>query len=373
MKKKLLYLVTEDWYFCSHRMALAKAAQKEGYDITVVTRVRNDADRITRQGFTLLPVEMDRGGVNPLRELMTLFKIWKILYQEKPDIVHNIALKPVIYGGLAAYFCPRFKSVNLVAGLGAVFSSQKLKSRLVRPWVRILLKQIFQQSFCRIIVQNSEDLDVLVRQFKLDQRQVALIRGSGVDIHHYRLSPDPAGKIRVALVSRMLWDKGVAEYVQAVDQLKKEGLDFDAVLVGIPDPENPASITRDQLDLWDREGVIEWSGYIDNIADIWRNTHIAVLPSYREGLPKCLLEAAASGRAIVTTDTSGCKEIVKEGVNGFLVPVQDVRILAEKMKQLIQNQKLRMKMGAEGRKMVEKAFSIERVNAETLQIYREVM
>ncbi|MGH8553922.1 MAG: glycosyltransferase family 4 protein, partial [Methylococcales bacterium] len=219
------------------------------------------------------------------------------------------------------------------------------------------------------IVQNTEDRILLIDRMGIPANRVALIRGSGVDIRKFYPMPEPPGSVSIALVSRMLWDKGVGEFVAAIGLLKQRGIDCSAVLVGEPDDENLTSVGRVRLRQWHDAGLIDWRGYCADIAEIWHNTHIAVLPAYREGLPKSLLEAAACGRPIVTTHTSGCKEIVRHGVNGFLVPVRDARALADALETLIQNPALRQTMGRAGRAMVEQDFSDERVIAATLGLY----
>ncbi|MGZ4959598.1 MAG: glycosyltransferase family 4 protein [Methylomonas sp.] len=370
---RLLYFITEDWYFCSHRLALARAAQQSGYQVTVLTRVNRHGDIIRSQGFNLIPLDIERGGTNPVRELRTVYKVWQIYAQVKPDIVHHVALKPVLYGSLASLFISNIKSVNLIAGLGAIFSSQKLKVKLLKSLVKFSLKSLFQSSASRVIVQNIEDRDLLNQQFGINASRVVLIKGSGVDTQKYYPVPEPAGKVRVALVSRLLWDKGIGEFVAAVRILKQRKLEFSAILAGEPDNHNLASVSRSQLQEWHDDGLISWLGYQDNIAEFWHDTHIAVLPSYREGLPKSLLEAAACGRPIVTTDTSGCKEIVQNGVNGFLVPVRDANGLADALEKLILNTELRQKMGQAGREMVKHMFSDEIIIAETLKVYRELL
>ncbi len=373
MKKKLLFFVTEDWYFCSHRMALAVAAKQSGdYDVTVVTRVNQHADKILEQGFKLIPLDIDRGGVNPFQEFKTLVSLWRIYRQVQPDIVHHIALKPVLYGGLITLFNRKIKVVNLVAGLGAIFSSQKTKARLLRPWVKQLLRVLFNRPHTKVIVQNSDDRQLLINQLKLAADKVALIQGSGVDVKQFCVKPEPCGIVSVALVSRLLWDKGIAEFVDAVKILKQKGLEFNALLVGSPDNENMASVSQSQLDDWQAEGVIQCLGYVSDIAKFWQENHLAVLPSYREGLPRSLLEAAASGRAIITTDTAGCNAVVEDGVNGILVPVKDTQALADAIETLIVSPELRTKMGLEGRKRVEEYFSDEIVITQTLDVYRQI-
>jgi len=372
-KSKVLYFITEDWYFCSHRLALAKAAQSEGYEVAVLTRVNHHGDVIKNYGFNLIPINIDRGGINPIQELRTLFQVWRAYRAFRPDIVHHIALKPVLYGGLVLLVFSKIKSVNLLAGLGAIYSSDKLKARILRPFVGFLLRFLLSFSGSKVVVQNSEDRDVLVRHVGVPERNIVLIKGSGVDTRRYYPVPESGGKARLALVARLLWDKGIGEFIQAVKLLKQRGLSFEALLVGEPDVKNMASVTREQLQDWHDSGVVSWLGFREDVAEIWHQTHIAVLPSYREGLPKSLLEAAACGRPIVTTDTSGCKEIVQDGVNGFLVPVRDSIALADALGKLIVNPELRQSMGQAGRKLVEQQFSDEIIIAKTLKVYRDLV
>ncbi len=268
---------------------------------------------------------------------------------------------------------PSLKVVNLLAGLGAVFSSDKLKARVLRPLVKALLGRLLRRPNTCSIAQNNEDFAVLLNQLQIPAMALKLIKGSGVDTEKFSVLPAPHEPITLALVSRLLWDKGVGEYVAAVKYLKQKGYQFDAILVGKPDPENMASVSSEQLQAWHQDGLIRCLGHIENIAEFWRSAHIAVLPSYREGLPKSLLEAAACGRPIVTTDTSGCKEVVDDGINGFLVPVRDIQALAEALEKLILDGQLRQKMGAAGRRKVEQEFSDAIVLKQTLEIYQELL
>lgn len=371
--KKLLFLVTEDWYFCSHRLALAKAAQQAGFDVSVLTRVNRHGDIITHAGMNLIPLNVVRGGVNPFVELNTLWQIWLAYRRIKPDLVHHIALKPVLYGGLVALFIPNIKVVNLIAGLGSIFSSKNSVALILKPLVKKLFCVLFKRANSLTIVQNQEDFDLLFHDLQIPAQKLRLIKGSGVDTDIFYPVHEPVQPVNIVLVSRLLWDKGIGEYVRAVKLLKQKGLLFNAFLIGKPDVENMASIDIEQLDVWQAEGSIQCLGHVENIARFWHKSHVAVLPSYREGLPKSLLEAAAAGRPIVTTNTSGCKEVVDEGVNGFLVPVRAVKELADALEKLILDASLRKKMGAAGRKKVEQEFSNEIILAQTLSVYRELV
>lgn len=373
-RSKLLFFVTEDWYFCSHRLALAKAAQRNGYEVSVLTRINKHGDVIDKAGIRVFPLNVERGGTNPITEFFTLLQIVKVYREVKPDIVHHIALKPVLYGGIVTLFMPHLKVINLLAGFGVIFSSQRWKARLLRPWIEALFRMLFRRKHTCTIVQNREDYAVLLQRLQVSKAEVKLIKGSGVDIARFCPSAQPKGTISIALVSRLLWDKGIGEYVAAVRLLKQKGIVFDAFLLGQPDPENMASVSLEQLQAWNDEGDIRWIGQVDDIAEFWRSAHIAVLPSYYgEGVPKCLIEAAACGRPIVTTDTPGCHEIVEQGLNGILVPPRDIHTLANAMEKLIFDEQLRQQMGKSGREKVEREFSDEIVLTQTLSVYQELL
>mgnify|MGYP000889811266 CR=1 FL=1 len=365
---KLLFLVTEDWYFVSHRLPLAVAARAAGYEVVVATRVREKAAAIEATGVRVIPIEMDRGGMNPLHELVTLFRLWRLYRRERPDIVHHVALKPVLLGGLAARLTGVHAVVGAVAGLGFLFSGDRRASRVARL-LKWSLPGLIGRG--RAIVQNPEDAAVL-SDCGVAPARIRLIRGAGVDTAYFSPQPEPPGIPLVVLPARMLRDKGVVEFVEAARNLREQGVAARFALVGAPDPANPASISETELRAWAAEGVVECWGFRDDMRAVYAACHVVCLPSYREGLPKALLEAAACGRAIVTTDAPGCREIVRDGKNGFLVPVRDAMALAVALRRLLVDGSLRRDMGARGREIAVAAFSVERVVSETLALYREL-
>ena len=368
-KGKIIYLVAEDWYFCSHRLQLACAARDEGYEVVVVTRVTAHGDEITRNGLKLIPVNMCRRGLNPLSELPLLFHLIKVYRQERPDLVHHVALKPVIYGSLAAAISRVPVKINALGGLGYVYSSDSKKAWLLRTILRVILRGLLNWGNSKVILQNKDDLETLVKASILKPDRVVLIRGAGVDLQEFAVSTESDEMPVVMLASRMLWSKGVGEFVDAAVILKGMGVVARFVLVGEADSVNPASISQEQLKKWQREGVVEWWGKRDNMPSVLSQASIVCLPSYREGLPKVLLEAAASGRPIVASDVPGCREIVKNGKNGFLVPARQSEPLAEAINRLVVNPELRQEMGCKGRSIVEMEFSSEQVIEETLALY----
>lgn len=371
--RNLLFFVTEDWYFCSHRLPLALAARKTGYEVSVVTNVCCHGEAIKRSGIKLIPLKLSRRGINPLKELQVIWRLASIYRKEQPDIVHHVALKPVVYGSIASQMAKVPFVVNAMAGLGFLFSSKSLKARTVRPLILLLFRFLLNLQGSHVILQNPDDVNLLSKSGILARERIALIRGSGVDTAEFKVEPEPTGDLIVTLASRLLWDKGVGEFVEAARMLKEQGVSARFVLVGEGDPENPTAILRDQLQGWHEEGVVEWWGRRDDMATVFAKIHIVCLPSYREGLPKVLLEAAACGRPIVTTDAPGCREIVQDGLNGFLVPVRDARAVAEALKKLLASPKLRQTMGMHGRKLVEREFTLEKVNMQTLALYEELI
>ena len=371
-KPKLLYLVTEDWYFCSHRLPIATAARDAGFEVVVATRVQNHAEEIRSRGFRTIPIRLRRKETRPWREMGSVLELVRLYRREKPDLVHHVAMKPVLYGSLAARLSSVPCVVNALAGLGYVFASNESRAGAMRPFIRMALARALSVSNSNVVVQNPDDARILV-QAGVPGKSIRVIRGSGVDLAQFAPRAEPPGDIVVTLVSRLLWDKGVGELVEAARILKRQRANVRVVLVGAPDPENPASIREDHLRSWLREGVIEWEGARDDIPHVWARSHIGVLPSYREGLPKTLLEAAACGRSIVATDVAGCREIVRDGENGFLVPPRQPRSLANAILRLAEDKDLRKRMGATGRQLVEAQFSEPHVVAETLNLYRNAL
>ncbi len=369
MGNKLLFVVTEDWYFVSHRLPLAVSAQAAGFDVAVATRVGQHAKIIRDAGIRLIPFALSRRGGNPLREIVAL---WRLYRREQPDLVHHVALKPVMFGALAAWLARVPAQVNAVAGLGWLFTSSGRVVRLVRPVLRWMLARLLNQPHSLTIVQNPEDQSLLERS-GVSAMRLRLIRGAGVDIQLFYPASPPPEPVCIVLVARMLWDKGVGEFVEAARRLTEAGISARFVLVGDPDPANPASVPESALRGWHGQHGVEWWGRREDMPAVLQAAHIACLPSsYGEGLPKSLLEAAACGLPIVTTDAPGCREVVRDGVNGLLVPVRDAAALASALGKLIDDAALRRSMGEQSRLRAETEFGLETVIAQTLAVYREV-
>lgn len=370
--KKILYFVSEDWAFCSHRLPLAVAAKAAGYDVVVVTRVQRHGKQIEAAGLRLISIDFSRRGLNPIHEIAVLLRLFQIYRSEAPHLVHHVALKPVLYGSIVAWLARVPVIVNAYTGLGFLFISSAWHARVLKRLAATVLGWLSNRSDTCAIFQNPDDMNLLMEMGVAKPGHTALIRGSGVDTYEFCPYPEPDGMPVVILASRMLWDKGVGEFVQASKQLKLEGIAARFALVGDTDPENPAAIMESQLNYWQQQGVIEWWGNQNDMAAVMKQAHVVCLPSYREGLPKVLLEAASCGKPIVTTDVPGCREIVHHGVNGFLVEKADMRGLAEALKLLISDSALRARMGSCGRAMVEAEFSLERIVQQTLAVYGQL-
>lgn len=383
-RPKLLFFVTEDWYFCSHRLPLARAARDAGYDVCVATRVAAHGETIRAEGIGLIPLRhFNRSIGNPIRELASLMEILRIYRREKPDLIHQIAIKPALLGSLAARIAHlgtqgRPRMINMIAGLGSIFTSRSLKARLLRPPVKLAIRLLLDRPNARVIVQNPEDGQLLTGGGLVAPERLALIKGSGVDLARYAASPEPAADAAhppiAAQVSRMIWDKGAGVLVEAARILRARGVALRVILAGTPDPENMATISEAQLRAWHDEGIVEWVGFCDDVPKLWRDSHIAVLPSwYGEGVPKSLLEAAAAGRPMVAVDGPGLREVVVDGETGLLVPPRDATALADALQKLVQDGALRRRLGGAARTRAEQNFGDDTVVAATMVLYRDLI
>ncbi len=371
---KILFVVTEDWYFVSHRLALAVAAREAGYEVAVATRVTGQREKIEAAGIRLIELRrMRRSSLNPYHEARAFLELVSIYRNEKPDIVHQVALKPVIYGTLAARTIKNVSWVNALGGLGFAFSSRRKLARLLRPMVTAVLRLSLNSHRGRVIVQNPDDFDLLVEKARVNRRLIHLIRGAGVDMSQYRRKPFDDTVPIVVLASRMLWDKGVGEFVAAAELVRRRGINARFVLVGQPDPENPGTVSEEQLRTWDNSGVVEWWGYRTDMPTVLSSARIVCLPSYYgEGVPKVLIEAMACGRPIITTDMPGCRELVRDGVNGILVPPREIGSLCSAFLRLLSDSELCEKMGNLSWEIAAQEFSFELVLTQTKKIYAEL-
>jgi glycosyltransferase involved in cell wall biosynthesis len=364
---RLLYVVTEDWYFLSHRLPMARAARDAGFDVHVATNVADGAAAIAREGFTLHPVRFARGKVSPGATLATVAALRQVHRQLDPDLVHHVAVQATILGSLAAVG-RRGARVNAITGLGYSFISDSTKARIVRAIVGTMLRLLVDRAGSVAVVQNPDDCELLQR-LGIAAERIVLIPGSGIDVERLKSMPEPAGAITLGFVGRLLGDKGIRILVAAHRQLRAKGMPIELLIAGTPDPANPAAVTQAEAEAWGREPGITWLGHVHDIATVWSRAHIAVLPSRREGLPKSLLEAAACGRPVVATDVPGCREVAIPGQTGLLVPPDDPAALAAAIETLANDAALRARYGRAARALAEERFSDAAIGRAITELY----
>jgi glycosyltransferase involved in cell wall biosynthesis len=374
MPPKILFLITEDTFLWSHRLPIARAARQQGYEVIIATRVMGDPQKVLDEGFRLIPLELKRGSYNPLRDVHVIRQLRQIYEAEKPDIVHHVALKPVLYGTAAAIGNKDVQIVNALTGLGYLVTARSLKATLLRPIIWSAFKYLLNRPNQRVLLQNDDDKELLITQFNVPIERIVTIRGSGVDVNLFKPTAEPAGVPTVLFASRMLWIKGIREFVEASKLLRNKGVNARFVLVGDADFGSPSCVSREQLVAWQESGTVEWWGHQEKMHRIFENANLVCLPSQGgEGVPKILLEAAASGRAIVTTDVPGCRDIVHHGVNGKLVEPKNAPALARAIEELLDDPEARQMMGERGREIAVRHFSQNRVVGETLNLYNELL
>ncbi len=370
----VLFVVNVPEFFLSHRLPLAIAAREAGYEVHVVTGPGEAAQRISELGFAHYVFPLSRSGRNPLSELRSFGALYRLMQQIRPNLVHLVTIKPVLYGGLMARLARVPAVVAAVSGLGFVFVSQEGKGLWLRRGIETLYKFAFGHRNIRVIFQNPDDRAVVVGLGAVREDQTLLVRGSGVALNDYPMLPEPEGVPVVSFAARLLVEKGVLEFVEAAKILKARGATARFWLIGAPDPGNPASVTETDVAAWENEKILEPLGLRSDIAALFAKSHIVVLPSYYgEGLPKVLIEAAACGRAVVTTDHPGCRDAIEPGLSGLLVPVRDAVALANAIQQLLEDSAMRRRMGEAGRALAEHEFTIEKVVEAHLGVYRELL
>jgi glycosyltransferase involved in cell wall biosynthesis len=371
---KLLFLVHEDRFFWSHRLAIARAAQRNGYEVIVATRVHSYAEQIREEGFRLIPLRLIRESYSPLNELRAIRQMRQIYRSEDPDIVHHVALKPVLYGSISALGRKNIRAINALTGLGYLVASSTRKARFLRLVIWNFFRLFLNKPHQRVLVENPDDKQLLIEKLKVSPERIALIRGSGVDLSRFQPTAEPSGTPVVLLASRMLWIKGIREFVEAAKMLRSGGLNARFVLAGDSDPSSPSSVPRQQLLEWQSSGSIEWWGHQPDMPRIFEQANLVCLPSHGgEGVPTVLMEAAASGRAIVTTDVPGCRDIVRQGINGRVVPPANSAALAEAIEELLKDPAIRLQMARRGREIVVNEFSQEMIAEQTLALYSELL
>jgi len=378
---RLLFVVNEAYFFLSHRSALARAAQHAGFQVHVAAPSDHvwapadfDISELTKAGYRFHAIPLSRRRQSPWEEFRTLFALVRLYRRLRPNLVHHLTIKAVVHGGLAARLTRVPAVVNALTGLGQVFVGRGLRWSALRIVVSLALRLAMGHTNSSVILQNPDDRDVLTKLGIVDSERCDLIRGSGVDLHEFFHRPERPGPPLVVLAGRLIWDKGVGDFVEAARQLKQAGIKVRFALVGNTHSSNPRAVPLTKLQSWAKEGIVEYWGRREDMPDVLRQCHIVCLPStYAEGVPRVLLEAAATGRPMVATDAAGCREVVRDGETGFLVPAADPKALGEAITRLVVDADLRARMGARAREVAEAEFDERITVAKTLDVYDRLL
>lgn len=370
---RLCVVETADWAFWTHRSHLGRAALDAGMEVHVIAPGGDEHRRIRSGGFHYHDIDLERSGTNPLAEGRFVTRLVELYRRIQPSIAHHIALKACMYGAMAARVARVPAIVGSVTGLGYAFMPAGPRRAVLRETVSMALRAALRGSRAHTVFQNPDDRDLFVRQSIVNPVRTSVILGSGVDTSRFRVVPEPGHVPSIVFGSRMLWDKGTAELVDALRLLRGRGVPFRACFAGAPDVANPAAVSEAQLRAWQGEGLLEWRGHVTDMAALLAESHVACLPSYREGLPLFLAEASASGRPVVTTDVPGCRSVVIHESTGLVVAVRDARALAMALERLLLDPALRARLGRAGREFAVRELSATRVVSQTFALYRALL
>ncbi len=366
MSKKILFVVNVDWFFISHRLPLALEAIKKSYDVYISCGITDKKEYLESFGFKVHPLDLSRSNTGIKGEIKAFSEIYHVLKELNPDVIHFVTIKPVLYGGIASRFLNIGKKVFSISGLGFIFIKQGFKARVTKTVIKIMYKFAFGGKNSHVIVQNPDDKAVINSIVNVP---TTLIRGSGVDLSQYEYIEETNDNIKVSMACRLLKDKGIFEYIEATKILKQKFPNVEFELYGDIDIHNPASLTLDDIQNIKKEGFVKVYGFSKDIAKVFCESNIVVLPSYREGLPKVLIEAAACGRAVVTTDVPGCRDAITPNITGLLCKEKDPKSLASKIEKIIMDKNLRNSMGKAGRELAKNEFDINQVVEKHFEIY----
>lgn len=371
--KKILFIISEDWYFASHRLNLAQAAIAQGYEVAILTQPSGCRSYIEAQDIKVFDWSLNRGSLNPILELKSIWQLFKIMNQYSPDLIHAVALKPILYSSLVCKILNTEGRIFALGGLGYIFNSRKKAAKILKKLIAILLRGAFSGPGTRVIVQNSDDFKKLISLNIANNLHTRLIKGAGVDTAKFFPMPEPSGVPLIILPARLLFSKGIQDFIITARKLRLRGLTARFALIGDRDSHNPECIPISVINEWTNERLVEIWGHQKDMVSVFRQSSIVCLPSFSEGLPKALLEAASCARPIVAYDIPGCRDVVKNGYNGFLVPLGNLDALEKSLAMLITNVSLRNKMGELGRSLVIEKFSQEQIAAETIAVWMEVL
>ena len=369
MNQKLLLVVNEDRFFLSHRKEIALAAQKTGWDVTVVCKDTGRRREVEDLGLKMLELPINPTGMNLRQELKTFWFLYTLYKKNKDSVIHHVGLKDILWGGLAAKLTGVRGAVNAVSGLGAIFSGNKIG--ITAKGILAVMRFSNCRKRVKVIFQNYEDRNLFLQHRVVTEDQIAFIKGSGVDLNEFKYVPEPESEtLKVVFTARMVKEKGVIEVIEAAESLRKEYEGRVEFWLCGRLAVNTDAVSKEELESRCDGKYIKWLDFQKDIKSILEQCHIMVFPSYyREGVPKSLIDACAVGRPIVTTNSIGCKDVVDDGVNGFLIPVKDSEALAQKLRILIEDKALRVKMGKAARAKAEQEFALENVIKKHLEIY----
>lgn len=374
---KFILFANTDWYLYNFRLSTALELKARGHEVVMLSPAGDFGRRFAGHGLRWRTLPMNRASLNPLREASTLRALVRILKDERPDLLHSFTVKCAVYGALASRLSRVPAVVNAVAGMGYVFTSDGLKARALRPIVKLLMRMTLAAGNSRLILQNPDDAEAFAKSGMVPQRQIRVIRSSGVDTSRFfpAIEGRRGSRLRVLLAARLLWEKGIGEFVEASRALRRDGRDIEFVLAGMPDPGNPRSVMRADAEGWVKEGLVNWLGHVEDMPSLMRSVDVMALPSYyREGVPKSLVEGAATGLAIVTTDLPGCREVVREhGIDGLHVEPRNARALAQCLARLDDDRALLLQLGTRARAQALAHFDERSVIQQTVEVYDELL
>ena len=375
---KFVFFANTDWYLYNFRLSTALRLRNEGHEVVMVSPPGSFGERFAAHGFRWVPLSMDRASLNPLREAATVYRLVRVLQRERPDLLHNFTVKCAVYGAIAARIARVPATVNAVAGMGYVFTSHTLKARVLRPLVKLLLRGALDSKHSLLVLQNPDDAASFAMAGLIEPEKIRVIRSSGVNTSRFQpagRTPNRHERLRVLLAARLLREKGIQEFVDAAALLREQGRDIEFLLAGTPDPGNPHSVSQQQVQQWTDAGIVRWLGHVDDMPALLSKVHVMALPSYyREGVPKSLIEGAASGLAIITTDLPGCREVVTQhGVDGLQVEPRNAQALSVCIAQLDDDRELLSRLGHQARQKALREFDERMVIQRTIDVYAELL
>lgn len=366
--KKVIYFISEDWVFLNHRLELAKKIQKKGYKVILVTNITHYKNLIKKEKIEVIPIKIERGSLNVRKSIRTIYKLSKIFKKVNPDIVHNFGLRQIVHGNISAQLAGINKTFNSIIGLGSTFISRNF---FLKFFITNLLRFTLFFKNSQILVQNKDDYIFFKKKIWTRKKNLHFNTASGINLNKYKISKEPKGKIIFLFASRILKDKGIVELIEASKKLSKIAKNFELYIAGNIDSQNSSSFSLEEIKSWEAYNYLKYLGYVNDMNELYKKVHIAILPSYREGLPKGLLEAAACGKPIITTNVTGCRDVVIDGKNGILVNPKDSDDLFLAMKKMVKNKKNRLSMGKEGRKFIKKNFLIDNTVKNLIHLYKK--